>query len=138
VIEVVQGMALAAGAAPLAPAAPQAADSLATARFAEIMAAPTDAPAPSAPSPAASAGIGAPAGPPSLGDSILAGMRNVQSGFQGAVQQVAASLEPGAQMTLPDMLKMQLALVQLSVQVELASKAISRSTQNIDQLVRIQ
>jgi type III secretion system YscI/HrpB-like protein len=135
VIEIVQGAALAASGAMTGAAAPQVADQLATARFAEIMAPPVG---PLAPMAQAVAQTYPQAGSMSLGDSVLAGMRNMQSSFQETVQKVSASLEPGAQMTLPDMLKMQLSLVQLSVQVEVASKAIGRSTQNIDQLVRIQ
>ena len=41
-------------------------------------------------------------------------------------------------MGMQDLLKLQLQLVQVSVQYDLVGKAVSRSTQNFDQLVRIQ
>lgn len=43
-----------------------------------------------------------------------------------------------ASLNIQDMLKLQMQLVQTSFQYELVGKAISRSTQNLDQLVRIQ
>ena len=37
-----------------------------------------------------------------------------------------------------ELLKVQVALMQISVQYELIGKAVSRSTQNLDQLVKVQ
>ncbi|WP_298208980.1 type III secretion system inner rod subunit SctI [Acidovorax sp.] len=78
-------------------------------------------------------------GPSSVGDRILAGMQGVSGEFQSAWKSVAASLDAGPQaMGMQDLLKLQLQLVQVSVQYDLVGKAVSRSTQNFDQLVRIQ
>jgi type III secretion protein I len=43
----------------------------------------------------------------------------------------------GAQPAISDMLRLQTELLQVSVQYELVGKAVSRSTQNIDTLVRM-
>lgn len=75
----------------------------------------------------------------SVGDSILNGMRSLSNEFRstwGNAQQMLT--EKGAEMTLSDMLRMQMQLVQLSFQYELVGKSISRSTQNIESLVKIQ
>ncbi len=122
----------------LTPAVP---DASATARFAALM----QAPPPSAASPAdtvaaaMASGTGQPPGPSSVGDRILAGMQGVSSEFQSAWKSVAASLDAGPEtMGMQDLLKLQLQLVQVSVQYDLVGKAVSRSTQNFDQLVRVQ
>jgi type III secretion protein I len=74
-----------------------------------------------------------------LGDSILRGLNGVQNGFNDTVAAVTRSLESSAATpSVQDLLRMQMAMAQLSVQVELAGKAIGRSTQNLDQLVRMQ
>ena len=75
--------------------------------------------------------------PRSAGEAILNGVRNLSSDFQSTWQSVAHALD-GNQVTMSDMLKLQLTLVQMSVQYEMVGKAISRSTQNIDQLVKMQ
>ena len=75
--------------------------------------------------------------PQSAGEAILNGVRNLSSDFQSTWQSVVHALD-GNQVTMTDMLKLQLALVQMSVQYEMVGKAISRSTQNIDQLVKMQ
>lgn len=75
--------------------------------------------------------------PRSAGEAILDGVRNLSSDFQATWQSVAHALD-GNRVTMSDMLKLQLALVQMSVQYEMVGKAISKSTQNIDQLVKMQ
>jgi len=122
-------------------------DASATARFAALMQAPPAAPtvmdsvaASMAAQPAAgSTAAAAVKGPSSVGDRILAGMQGVSSDFQSAWKSVSASLDSNSQsMGMQDLLKLQLQLVQVSVQYDLVGKAVSRSTQNFDQLVRIQ
>lgn len=129
------------------------ADQLAVARFAEIMdAQPTvvaeAVQASLAPAASVSTGWGgggvmgasAPAvqGPRTLGDQVLAGMQNLSEDFQQSWKSVSAALESGSAMTTSDMLKLQMGLTQMSIQYELVGKAISRSTQNLDQLVKLQ
>lgn len=80
---------------------------------------------------------GAPGG--TLGDAILHGLRSVQGDYRRTVADVGRALEAaGTAPSMQEMLRMQLSLAQWSVQTELAGKVIGRSTQNIDQLVRMQ
>lgn len=74
-----------------------------------------------------------------MGDRILAGMQSVSGEFQSAWKSVSASLDANAEtMGMHNLLKLQMHLVQVSVQYDLVGKAVSRSTQNFDQLVRVQ
>ena len=73
------------------------------------------------------------------GDSILNGMSSVGTEFRdswAAMQQALA--RPAGEMTTADMLRLQMHMVQLSVQVEMVGKVISKATQNIDQLAKLQ
>jgi type III secretion protein I len=122
----------------LTPAVP---DASAAARFAALMQAPPAAPAGVAQPVTATAADSAipPVAPTSVGDRILAGMQGVSGEFQSAWKSVSASLNAGPDtMGMQDLLKLQLQLVQVSVQYDLVGKAVSRSTQNFDQLVRVQ
>lgn len=115
--------------------APAPADEVTAARFADMMkpAIPPDDPAP-----AARAAGSDPNRPATLGESILEGMNNLSHDFDETRRAVRASLDPGHAMTFSDALRLQLTLTELSIQNELVGKAISRSTQNIDQLVKMQ
>ena len=91
--------------------------------------------------PLASASAPAPQAPESVGERILQGMQNVSGNFQTTWKSVQASLDASASasaMSMQELLKLQLQLVQVSVQYDLVGKAVSRSTQNLDQLVRVQ
>ncbi len=118
--------------------APAPADEVTATRFAEMMkpALPPDDPAPAAG--AARAAGTDPARPATLGESILEGMNHLSHDFDETRRAVRASLDPGHAMTFSDALRLQLTLTELSIQNELVGKAISRSTQNIDQLVKMQ
>ena len=75
----------------------------------------------------------------SMGERILSGMNNVSGDFQSAWKSVSTVLDAGDKnMNMQDLLKLQLQLVQVSVQYDLMGKAVSRSTQNLDQLLRLQ
>lgn len=138
-IEVTAALAQALPAAPAAPApvTRSAAPDAAT-RFAELMAV-QDAP-PAALSPVAQSIAGTyPLRPATLGDQVLGGLQKVQGDFQGHLQAVGRMLDPSAPAPgVTELLRMQLGMAQLAVQVEVVGKAIGRSTQNIDQLVRMQ
>lgn len=73
-----------------------------------------------------------------MGDSILASMQSVSSGFKQSMGMVQAALDSGQAMTMSDMLRVQMGLAQVSVQYELVGKAVSRAAQNLDQLVKLQ
>ena len=112
----------------------------AAAQFAQLMApddpVPTDAVAP-AMAPASPTSATSPTGNPTMGDAILSGLRSVSADVSSKWNAVSKALDmPNLQMA--DMLKLQMTVSQMSVQYDLVGKAISRSTQNIDQLVKLQ
>jgi type III secretion protein I len=115
---------------------PAVADPDAVARFAELMA---SAP-PVAPAPVAASIAGAyPLRPASLGDQVLQGLQRVQTDFNGHLSAVGRMLDAGAPAPgVSELLRMQLGMSHMAVQLEVVGKAIARSTQNIDQLVRMQ
>lgn len=120
-------------AAPLAPA-----DPLATAQFAQMMGAQAPATEPPQPVVIDSAAVLLPAENRTMGDNILTGMESMSSEYRQAMTKVNAALDSSGDMTISDMLRLQMGLMQISVQHELVAKGISRSTQNLDQLVKIQ
>lgn len=116
---------------------PAVADPDAVARFAELMA--TAAP-PVAPAPVAASIAGAyPLRAATLGDQVLRGLQRVQGDFNGHLSAVGRMLDAGAPAPgVTELLRMQLGMSHMAVQLEVVGKAIARSTQNIDQLVRMQ
>jgi type III secretion protein I len=112
-------------------------DTAAAARFSELMDAPTDAvdgvDAKSAVEAAAPV-----TGPRTLGDNILGGLQHVSSDLQQTWHALGDALSGSAPLHVQDLMKMQLQLSTMGVQYELVSKAVTRSTQNIDQLVKLQ
>ena len=110
----------------------------ATQRFAALMQAPIVDSVATAP---AAAGMPTPGatGPASVGDRILNGMQNVSNDFRDTWTRVSDTLRPDSpELDMQAMLSLQLHLTQASVQYDLLGKAVSRSTQNFDQLVRVQ
>ena len=124
---------------------PGAADAQATARFADLM---TQPPSSAAAVPAAPATAMAPAAPlhdgdapatgGSLGDAILGSLKSASADFQDKWASVQGVLDRGNFTSVSELLKLQLGVTQMSVQYEVLGKAVSRSTQNIDQLVKMQ
>lgn len=74
----------------------------------------------------------------SIGDRILSGMQGLSSDVQQSWATVKNALDSSSSMTTSDMLKLQMGLTQMSIQYDLVGKAISRSTQNLDQLLKMQ
>ena len=110
-------------------------DASAAARFAEIMDRP-DAVAGGAP---AAAVDGTQAVTRTMGDNILNGLQHMSTEMQQTWTSVGGALDgAGNKLGMHDLLRMQLGLSQMSIQYELVGKAVSRSTQNIDQLVKLQ
>ncbi len=73
-----------------------------------------------------------------MGDKILGGLSSLSTDFQQSWKSVATVVNNDGMMTTNEMLKLQMNLTQMSVQYDLIGKAISRSTQNVEQLVKIQ
>ena len=74
---------------------------------------------------------------PTMGDTILSGLRSVSDDMSSKWSAVSRALD-APNLQVAQMLKLQLTISQMSVQYDLVGKAISRSTQNIDQLVKLQ
>ncbi|MDK2123493.1 type III secretion system inner rod subunit SctI [Parachitinimonas caeni] len=124
-----------------APAAvPATANSADVARFAEAMAPQAGTGAPQVAGPVATTVTEtAPPEVKTVGDAILDSLRSVNQDVQSKWGQLQSDLSDPAHMSsITDMLRMQMQLTQMSVQFELVGKAISRSTQNIEQLIKIQ
>jgi hypothetical protein len=110
------------------PAAP---DAAAVQQFAALMQPPA--------AEAASAAAQATATEPqSFGDRVLSGMHNVSTEFRDSMTRVSDTLRAEGPMGMHKMLSLQLDMSMSTVQLALVNKAISRSTQNLDQLVRVQ
>jgi type III secretion protein I len=111
----------------------------ATQQFAALMQAPAAEPVAAAATATPSTSAPAVTGSPSVGDKIINGMQNVSSEFRETWTRVSDTLRADSpQMGMQEMLSLQLHLTQASVQYDLLGKAVSRSTQNFDQLVRVQ
>jgi len=75
---------------------------------------------------------------PTLGNQILSSLRSTASDFSQKWQNIAVGLDKTiTQPNIADMLRVQSELVQVSVQYELVGKAVSRTTQNIDAMVKM-
>lgn len=73
-----------------------------------------------------------------LGNQILTGLQSASADYAQKWQNVTAGLTDLArQPSTASMLKVQSEMLQVSVQYELVGKAVARSTQNIDTLVRM-
>ncbi|MBQ2648835.1 type III secretion system inner rod subunit SctI [Achromobacter sp. SIMBA_011] len=78
------------------------------------------------------------AAPATLGNQILASLRNTTTEYSEKWQNISGRLDAmSSAPAIADMLRLQADLVQVSVQYELVGKAVSRTTQNIDSLVRM-
>lgn len=75
---------------------------------------------------------------PTLGNQILSGLRSTAADFSQKWQNIAVGLDKTVtQPNIADMLRLQSELMQVSVQYELVGKAVSRTTQNIDAMVKM-
>lgn len=80
---------------------------------------------------------GKPAAPTSLGDAILNGLKSASADINRNWSEVASTVSK-PMLTTSEMLRIQVTLIQTSVQYELLGKGISRSTQNLDQILKTQ
>lgn len=121
---------------PVSPVAParQTYDGFDAERFSRLMESPRiGTPAPSAvssaPSPASDG----------LGDKMLARMSSMGTDFQKSWQNVADVVGgPDKALSMQDMLKAQMHMVKMATEYEVIGKVIGKSTQNIDQMLRMQ
>ncbi|AZZ92388.1 EscI/YscI/HrpB family type III secretion system inner rod protein [Hahella sp. KA22] len=82
--------------------------------------------------------LGVEASEGTLGDKVLQGMQNVKSGYDQQVEAMQLTLNSADPLNMSDMLKLQMDLAQLTLQGELISKTVSKSTQNLDTLLKSQ
>lgn len=76
--------------------------------------------------------------PTSLGDRMLASLQGASDDFKSVWNQAETRLKADESLQMKEMMVMQLQISQMAVGYDLIGKIVSRSTQNIDQLVRVQ
>src|SRR5262245_31531050 len=81
----------------------------------------------------------APAGTP--GDAILRGLDQLGDKFDNTVDRITKTLEsvkPGESLPAAEMLRLQLAMTEVSVHQDLAGKLVGKATQNLDTFLKNQ
>lgn len=73
-----------------------------------------------------------------LGDKVLTGLQKVKEGYDQQVDVVTSVTSQTGPLDVKDMIKLQLDLAKLTMQGELINKTVSKSTQNIDTLLKSQ
>jgi type III secretion protein I len=73
-----------------------------------------------------------------MGDKMLAGLQNMKEGYDHQVDVVTSITSSTGPIDVKDMIKLQLDLAKLTMQGELINKTVSKSTQNIDTLLKSQ
>ncbi len=77
--------------------------------------------------------------PTTLGDAILEGLGKVRSGLRDNWQSVADVVDPNiAPLTTSGMLQFQLKMLDLGFQYQMLAGAVTKTAQNVDQLVKMQ
>jgi type III secretion protein I len=71
-----------------------------------------------------------------LGDRILSGLESLKGGYDQQFGQVQQALDGADPLDVQAMMKLQLDLAKLSLQGELMNKTVSKSTQNLDTLLK--
>ena len=79
----------------------------------------------------------APLAAPSLGEAILSGLKSASTNLSSSWTNASQALS-SPQLTMADMLMLQLTVVQSSIQYDLLGKVISKSTQNVEQIIKTQ
>ncbi|MDH5857333.1 type III secretion system inner rod subunit SctI [Lampropedia aestuarii] len=113
-------------------------DEVAATRFAALMQAPSGADNAAAVNATSEVASTTSTTPATWGDRILSGMQGVSSDFHGQWDSVRQALASPRAIEPREMLQLQMQMHHMSIQSELVGKLVSRSTQNIDQLVRLQ
>jgi len=82
---------------------------------------------------------GAAAAPATMGSQILQSLQATAGDFSSKWNNISTSLEQvAARPTVADMLRLQTDMLQVAVQYELVGKGVSRTTQNVDSMVKMQ
>jgi type III secretion system YscI/HrpB-like protein len=76
--------------------------------------------------------------PATMGDGILTSMQNLSDNFKKVHEDVVRSLDNSGDMKLTDMLKLQINMSEMSFQWDAFSKVVTKSTQNLEQLLKLQ
>lgn len=76
-------------------------------------------------------------GEPCMGTSILEGMQQLKIGYDEKVNAINDAVTVG-QLTVQDVMKLQLEIAKLQMQEELMAKTASKTTQNVDTLLKSQ
>lgn len=77
--------------------------------------------------------------PTSLGEAILDGISRVRDTFDGTVTSIRHLLDTTtSEMTIRDMLSIQMQIATLTIQQDLMGKIVGKATQNVDQLLKAQ
>lgn len=75
----------------------------------------------------------------SIGDAILRSMDSAGRTYRARTDEInRLAAADGAHLTTADLLRIQFQLIDSSMQVDLISKAVSKATQHIDQLTKLQ
>lgn len=83
--------------------------------------------------PAADAGAG------HMGDAILSSLEGLGREYAAKSERITAALTPDSDLlSVSELLRLQLAVADSSMFVELVGKAVSKATQHIDQLTKLQ
>ena len=76
--------------------------------------------------------------PATMGEGILASMQKLSDEFKQAHQAVSRLLDSSGELKLADMLRLQMNLAQMSFQWDAFSKGVNKSTQTLEQLLKLQ
>lgn len=107
-------------------------------RFRQVLFAPSEGAQPNpslAISPAGSEAVSAP--PKNLGEAIISTLQTASTDMSRNWS-TAAQMVAQPNLTMADMLRLQMTVIQSSIQYELLGKAISKSTNNLDQILKTQ
>jgi type III secretion system YscI/HrpB-like protein len=82
---------------------------------------------------------GAPTGPSSLGDTILRGIEKVRGSLNEGLAQTNALIDPETgPMSTGRLLQFQVGMLNMGFQYEMVAGVVTKTAQNIDQLVKMQ
>lgn len=128
-----QTIAPAASAAPATPSLREQALGMDVARFTAAMQPPAEVVARAADAPLSASE----AGKNTLGDAILSGLQSASDDLGQRFNRAQAMLT-GPELTVADAMRLQISIMQASMQYELINKGVSKMTQNIDQVLKTQ
>lgn len=78
-------------------------------------------------------------GIPTLGDRVLDSLQNMSSEFKRALNTPLFNpVDGGPRLAVGQMLELQRSLIAVSINIDLTTKVVSKTGQNVDQLVRTQ